>query len=305
MTALVIGGSGFIGSHLVDALVASGARVRVFDRAPERFRRPPPGVEFVSGSITDTAALAEALADIDTVYHLASTTVPTTANLDPVADIEGNLVPAVKLIGLMRAAGMKRLVYLSSGGTVYGIPEADTVPETHPLRPINSYGIVKVAVENYLMMEAHLHGLRPLILRASNPYGPRQGHQGVQGVVGTFLWRVVRDEPIQLWGDGSVVRDFIHVADLAGLCVAAERAGTTGILNAGSGEGHSIRDIVDTIARVTGRPLEPAYQPSRGYDVPRVVLDISLARRETGWSPTTGLAEGIAQTWDWVRAQTG
>lgn len=305
MRSLVLGGSGFIGSHLVDALLAEGGDVRVFDRSPERFRPKPAGIEFVQGSISDSAALAEVLVDVDVVYHLASTTVPTTANLDPVADIEGNLVSAVKLIELMRAADMKRIVYLSSGGTVYGIPTVDPVPETHALNPINSYGIVKVAVENYLMMETHLHGLRPLILRASNPYGPRQGHSGVQGVVGTFLGRIARGETIQIWGDGSVVRDFIHVSDLVKLAVAAERAGLEGVLNAGSGEGRSIMEVLDTIRRLSREQITPVFKPSRRFDVPRIVLDVTRAHAALGWSPETGLEDGIAETWAWLKAQEG
>ncbi len=304
MKVLVLGGNGFIGSHLVDSLLAVGARVRVFDRAPERYRPLLHGVEFMQGDWGDTAALAEALADVDTVFHLISTTVPGTSNLDPVGDIQSNLVHTVRLLELMRAAGVRRLVYLSSGGTVYGIPERDPVPEEHPLRPISSYGIVKVAIENYLLMEERLHGLQPVILRASNPYGPRQGHGGVQGVIGTFLWKIAHDEPIQLWGDGSIVRDFIHVRDLARLCVMVAQCGVTGCYNAGSGQGHSIAEIIETIDSVLGRRIEPIRKPGRGFDVPRVVLDISAVQQATGWKPEIGLADGVSETWEWVREQT-
>lgn len=304
MKVLVLGGNGFIGSHLVDSLLAVGARVRVFDRAPERYRPLLHGVEFMQGDWGDTAALAEALADVDTVFHLISTTVPGTSNLDPVGDIQSNLVHTVRLLELMRAAGVRRLVYLSSGGTVYGIPERDPVPEEHPLRPISSYGIVKVAIENYLLMEERLHGLQPAILRASNPYGPRQGHGGVQGVIGTFLWKIAHDEPIQLWGDGSIVRDFIHVRDLARLCVMVAQGGVTGCYNAGSGQGHSIAEIIETIDSVLGRRIEPIRKPGRGFDVPRVVLDISAVQQATGWKPEIGLADGVSETWEWVREQT-
>lgn len=304
MRALVLGGHGFIGSHLVDVLLAEGARVRVFDRAPERYRPALPGVDFMQADWGDTAVLAEALADVDTVFHLISTTVPGTSNLDPIGDIQSNLVHTVRLLELMRAAGVRRMVYLSSGGTVYGIPERDPVSEDHPLRPISSYGIVKVAIENYLFMEQQLHGLQPAILRASNPYGPRQGHGGVQGVIGTFLWKLAQGEPIQLWGDGSIVRDFIHVRDLARLCERVARNGSTGCFNAGSGQGRSIAEIIDTLGAVIGRPLEPVRKPGRGFDVPRVVLDIDKVRQATGWKPEIGLQEGIRETWEWVREQT-
>lgn len=303
MRALVIGGSGFIGSHLVDRLLAQGTHVRVYDRTSERFRPTPANVDFRSGDFGDRTTLAEALVDVDVVFHMLSTSVPSTSNLDPVADIQGNLIGTVRLLELMRSAGVRRMVYLSSGGTVYGPPQYDPVREDHPERPISSYGIVKTAIEKYILMEQHLHGLRPVILRASNPYGPRQGHGGVQGVIGTFLWRIAEDEPIHIWGDGSVVRDFIHVADLANLCAQCSEADFTGIYNAGSGEGTSIREIIDVIATVTGREMRPIYKPGRGFDVPRVVLDISAIRARLPWRPEISLSTGIEGTWNWLLQQ--
>ena len=305
MRVLVIGGCGFIGSHVVDVLVGQHCRVRVLDRRPESFRPPVPEVEYLAGDLSDTALLAEALSGMTAVIHLASTTVPATSNMDPVADITGNLIASVRLLQVMRTVGVRHLVYLSSGGTVYGIPQADPVAEDHPLRPVSSYGVVKVAVENYLHMERHLHGLRCCILRPSNPYGPRQGHTGLQGVIGTYLWNVLRNEPVEVWGDGSVVRDFIHVRDLAELCVAALHSDRSGIFNAGSGEGASINRIVEAVCRAAGREVTPVYKPGRAFDVPRVVLDIARARDAFGWAPRIGLMPGIAGTWDWVKAQAG
>ena len=301
MRALVIGGSGFIGSHLVDALIRVGYSVRTYDRAFERFRIKPQVVEFVQGDFSDSAMLAEALAGVDIVFHLLSVTVPSTSNLDPVADIEGNLVNSVRLLALMREAGVKRLVFLSSGGTVYGIPQCDPVTEDHPLQPISSYGIVKAAIEQYLHMEHHLHGLDYTVLRASNPYGPRQGYGGVQGVIGTYLWNYSHGEPLQLWGDGSVVRDFIYVEDLAELCVKSGQTEAVGCYNAGSGKGYSIRQIVDAISAVVGEDIKPEIRPGRGIDVPRSVLDINRAKQTFDWAPATPLEEGIRRSWAWVQ----
>lgn len=303
MKILILGGSGFIGSHVVDALLAKGHGVRIYDRVPERFRPVPSGVEFIPGEFADTASLAEALAGVDMVFHLVSTTVPPTAHLDPIADVQGNLINTIRLMDLMRAQGIKRLLYLSSGGTVYGVPTSDPVPESHALNPVTSYGIVKVAVENYIRAEQHLHGLKPVILRPSNPYGPRQGHGGVQGVIGTFMWRVANGEGMQLWGDGSIVRDFVHVRDLAELCVACAEQEITGTFNAGAGEGHSIRQVLEKIADVSGLPVEPELKPGRDFDVPRVVLDVSAVQAATGWAPRTGFHDGLAETWNWVLAR--
>lgn len=308
MKILLIGGCGFIGSHVVDRLRARDLAVRVFDRRPELFREPRPDVEYVMGDVAETSQVFEAMNDVDAVIHLVSTTVPATSNLDPVADIKGNLIATVRLLEMMRAAEVKKIVYLSSGGTVYGIPEVEQVPEEHPLRPISSYGIVKVAIENYLNMEQRLHGLSPIILRASNPYGPRQGHTGIQGIIGTHLWRTARGETVEVWGDGSVVRDYIHVTDLAELCVNAVLSeGVSGSFNAGSGTGASVSEIVDCISRTVqasgGSPVVPTYKPGRTFDVPKIVLDIAKARKELDWSPRIALDQGIAESWEWIRGQ--
>lgn len=303
MKVLVIGGCGFVGSHVVDALVEGRIGVRVLDRRPEAFRSPIKGVEYVIGDYAHAALLTEAVMGVDAVIHLASATVPATSNLDPSADIRGNLLPTVQLIEISRAVGVRNIVYLSSGGTVYGMPQTDPIAENHPLQPVSSYGIVKTAIEKYLHMEHHLHGLRYCVLRASNPYGPRQGHTGVQGVIGTYLWNIARGDPIEVWGDGQVVRDFIHVKDLASLCRKSLESAESGLFNAGSGDGVSIRKLVDIICQTTGRDITPIYKPGRNFDVPRVVLDIEVARKAFSWDPGTRLEMGIADFWQWVQAQ--
>jgi len=297
---LVIGGCGFIGSHIVDSLLARGHRVRVVDMKPEAFRAPVVGVDYVRGSFADLGVLAEALRDVDAVIHTASTTVPATSNLDPVADIQGNLIGTVHLLQAMRTSQVRKLVFLSSGGTVYGIPQCEVVDETHPLAPISSYGIVKVAIENYLHMESKLHGLDYVTLRASNPYGPRQGHAGLQGIIGTYLWKIAKGEPIEVWGDGSVVRDFIDVRDLAELVSMARESSINGCFNAGSGEGASVNRIVQLTSQITGHDLQPVYKPGRGFDVPRIVLDISRIRHAINWFPRIPLEQGMSESWDWM-----
>jgi len=303
MRALVTGGCGFIGSHVVDALVERGVTVKVVDRSAEVFREPVPSVEYVVGDFSDTSLMCEALMGMDAVVHLASTTVPSTSNIDPVADITGNLIATVRLIEGMRAVGVHNIVYMSSGGTVYGIPQTDPITEGHPLQPISSYGIVKSTIEKYLHMAHHLHGLRYCALRASNPYGPRQGHRGVQGVIGTYLWRTATGDLIEVWGDGSVVRDFIYVRDLADLCASVLESNVSGIFNVGQGTGASILDILGMIEKTVGKPLDPVFKPGRNFDVPRVVLDTSRARHAFHWAPKFDLQGGIDQTWDWVSQQ--
>lgn len=301
MRSLVIGGCGFIGSHIVDALLSKGQSVRVFDRQPERHRPPLQRIDYMYGDFSDRMAVAEALTGIDVVYHAVSTTFPGTANLDPASDVQDNLVSTLRLLDLMRDVGTKKIVYLSSGGTIYGPPEITPTPESHPLRPINSYGIVKTAIENYLMMYHELYGISAVSIRASNPYGERQGHSGVQGVISTFLNRVAMNEQIEIWGDGSVVRDYLHVSDLARASVVAGQSDFSGPVNIGSGEGQSLNDILETLRNVTEQDFKVIYKDARPIDVKRSVLDVSLAKSEFGWSTEIPLDEGISRTWAWLK----
>ena len=298
MKALVLGGTGFIGSHLVDLLLARGHQVRVLSRSPERHRPPLAGVDYRLARLGDTPAVAEALCGVEVVFHLAGATVPATAARDPVFDVEANLVGTLRLLGLLAGSGVKRLVYLSSGGTVYGVPETLPVPEDHCLMPICSYGIVKAAIEGYVRIFQRSHDVDCIVVRPSNPYGPRQGHFGVQGVIGTFLGRIRDGEPLEVWGDGSQVRDFLYVSDLAEFCLRAAEKGGGGVYNCGSGQGSSINDVIAVTEKVTGREVPVIRRPARGFDVPEVVLDISAARRDFGFQPRVGLEEGIRMTWE-------
>jgi UDP-glucose 4-epimerase len=171
------------------------------------------------------------------------------------------------------------------------------ITEDHPTNPISSYGVVKLAVEKYILMYQVLYGIAPVILRPSNPYGPRQGTSGIQGVVAAFLSRLKRGEPITIWGDGSTVRDYIHVSDLVALAVLAARSSETGLFNVGSGKGHSLNDIIETISRVIGIQPVVEHELGRDFDVRQIVLDATLAERKFGWKPVVSLDEGLAQTW--------
>lgn len=300
---LVIGGCGFIGSHIVDQLQERGHSVKVLDRHPEQYRASRHGVEYVFGDFTESAQILEALTGVDAVMHLASTTVPGTADLDPSADVRNNLLGTLSLLESMTRVGVSRILFLSSGGTVYGPPDIVPIPESHPLRPINSYGIVKTAIEHYLQTFEVTRGLLPISIRASNPYGPRQGHTGVQGVISTFLKRALAGEPIEIWGDGSVVRDYLHVGDLAEVCALAIASEKTGPYNAGFGEGVALTRIVDILQEVIGRDIAVVFKPSRKIDVSKSVLDVTRARADFCWTCRIGLREGIENTYRWLQQQ--
>jgi len=301
MRILVLGGTGFIGSHIVDALLEAGHVIKVLDRTLKyRNDKFPQHVEYIQADFSDSLVLLEALTGIDAVIHLVSSTVPGTSNLDPIADIQSNLVNSVNLFKAMQQADVKRIIYFSSGGTVYGNPMQLPISESHSTHPISSYGIIKLAIENYLFMHQKLYGLIPIVLRLSNPYGPRQGHLGAQGVVGTFLRQIMQNQPIKIWGDGSVIRDYIYIADAVSACLAAIDSEVQGVFNVGSGAGYSLLDIIQAIEDCTQQKAQLIFEPKRGFDVKEVVLDCSLAKEKFNWLPKYSLVQGVGFHYEWL-----
>lgn len=302
MRALILGGNGFIGSHIVDALLADRWTVRVLDRAMERFRPALPGVDYVLGDFGDTVALARALSGTDVVFHCVSTTLPKSSNEDPTFDVSSNVIQTIRLLEGCVREGIQKVVFLSSGGTVYGVPSMSPITEGHATDPECSYGITKLAIEKYLALFKQLHGLDYVILRPSNPFGIRQNPFGTQGAVAVFLGKASRGMPIEIWGDGEIVRDFVHVRDLAaGIVVAARLQTRSRVFNLGSGTGRSLNVVLGAIESVLGRRLTVNYTAGRIFDPPSIVLDISRARSELEWHPSVSMEEGIRETWDFVR----
>jgi len=302
MKALVIGGGGFIGTHLVERLLEKGHDVRIYGRNPSRFRGTPPGAEFVEGELGNHGLIRNALEGTEIVFHLVSTTLPKTSNDDPIFDVRSNLVDTIQLLEACVEAGVRKVVFPSSGGTVYGPPLSLPVTEEHPTEPITSYGIVKLAIEKYLGLFRHLHGLDYAALRISNAYGPYQDPAGQQGAISVFLERVREGRPITVWGDGAAVRDYLYVSDLMdALELAAEKETVHKVFNIGSGRGVSVHELLDLVSEATGKRPEIEYSPARALDVPASVLDVGLAARDLGWTPRTDLPEGISRTWAWLQ----
>lgn len=305
---LVLGGRGFIGSHLVEALLKNGHSVRSFDRPnskslPGNFAAQA-GLEMVEGDFANDSDVAPALQDCDICFHLISTTLPKTSNADPVFDIESNLVSTVRFLNQAVRKGVKKIVFVSSGGTVYGSTLHLPIDESHPTNPISSYGITKLAIEKYLGLFLELHGLEYSVLRLSNPYGERQRTDASQGVIAVFLSKVLRSEALEIWGDGSVVRDYIHISDvIRALLAAADRDTKERVLNIGSGHGTSVNEIIDVISRVTGKEVARTYLKARAFDVPASVLSIARASKALGWRPEVPLLEGVRRTADWILSQ--
>lgn len=297
---VILGGCGFLGSVVARRLLASGWHVRVFDKEGVdtwRLQGVLPQLELRTGDFMNAGDLARAIEGMPTVLHFVGTTIPQSSMNDIPFDIETNLLPTVRLLELMRARPSQRLVFASSGGTVYGVAaQHRPLLETDPTEPISSYGVSKLAVEKYIQLFGYNYGLPYVILRLANPYGESQSVGRPQGAVGVFLHKALRGEELSVWGDGSVVRDFIYEADVA---TATETVLTgaipSGIYNIGSGVGTSLNDLIEALRQRCHLPCKVSYDPSRTFDVPYNVLAIDKIRRTTGWAPEFSLVDGLGR----------
>lgn len=306
MNCLVLGGAGFIGSHIVEALVSRGHNVRVFDLSnisTRNIEQCLDRVEVMGGDFNNINDVSPALENIDVVVHLVCTTLPGPSNENPVYDVESNIIGTLNLLEKAVQKGVKKIIFSSSGGTVYGVPQMLPIPEDHRTDPSCSHGITKLAIEKYLGLFRHLYDLDYVVLRIGNPYGERQRIDNVQGVIGVFLGRTLLGETITVWGDGSVARDYFYIDDLVSAFVSVVESDTKSrIYNIAGGQAYSLMDILSIIREVTGEDPPVRFAPARKLDVPVSCLNIGRAKSELGWMPSTPLREGIAKTWKWVKS---
>lgn len=261
-------------------------------------------VAVVTGQFGDRLALANAVDGQDIVFHLVAGSVPQSSNRDPAAELATAPIATLNLLEICRSARIRKLVFASSGGAVYGIPRAIPIPEQAPTDPISAYGISKLMIEKSLHLYRHLHGIDYQILRIANPYGRFQLGTKHQGLIGSYIHRVLTDQPLEVWGTGSVVRDFLHIDDVSDAFLGAVAyQGPHKVLNVGSGRGLSVHQIIAELKVAFGRDDLPCvHRPSRAADVPANVLDTALIRSELGWQPRVPLQTGLTGTIAWMRA---
>jgi UDP-glucose 4-epimerase len=297
MRVLVTGGAGFIGSHVVDALLARGDDVHVVDNLATGSRENlSTGAELHELDIRD-AAIETLGAELrpDVVLHLAAQADVGTSVKRPDFDAEVNVVGTVRVLEAARAASA-RVVFTSSGGAIYGECE-EPATEDHARLPLSPYAVSKLAGEEYIAAWNRLHGTSHVVLRLANVYGPRQIPELEGGVVAIFLNRLAGGETCSIFGDGAQVRDFVHVGDVAAAFLRAAETGT-GTYNVGTGVATSVLDLYRACARAAGVDQEPNFAQARSGDLRRSVIDASRAERELSWRAETPLADGIAHTWD-------
>lgn len=299
---LLIGGTGFFGSALACALAAAHNEVHVLSRSVQAGVRH--GITFHRGSQDDVSVVTPLLARAGTVIHLASTTTPGLSAGRSSVDAIENLLPAARLMEIMAVHPPARLVFVSTGGAIYGNPVQLPVSETHPSHPLSSHGAGKAALEAFFSSFAHCNTIPLTILRPSNLYGPGQALRNGFGLIRTLLEKVRLGTDFELWGDGGTIRDYLYIDDAVGAVTALmDNTECEGTFNLGSGAGTTTDELINLIQRVTKRDVAVLRRPARQVDVRAVYLDSTRLETLTGWKPTVDLEQGLRHTWRWLLTQ--
>ena len=305
LTTLIVGGGGFIGSHLVALLVEKGSRNIIVAGRQPRPRFPlVTGARYVQGDISNARVLRGLLDQCDEVIDLAYATVPKTSFDDPVLDVLSNLPTSVALLRESARSNLRRFILVSSGGTVYGNAKHLPIDERHPTNPISPYGITKLALEKYAQMFCCLESLPAIIVRPSNAYGIHQLGNLIQGFVGASIHATLQGKEIEVFGQRGTTRDYIFVTDVAeGINAALEHGIVGETYNIGTGIGLNNRDVLDLldlVAQPSGYSVRTRVLPERAFDVVANVLSSARLTSVSGWLPRTTFEEGIRLTWQWA-----
>lgn len=301
MNITILGGCGFIGSHLAEAFISEKLNVTIFDHNNAdrtNLLKIEKKIRFLGGDFLNIKDIAQAVSGAEIVVHLISFTLPSNSLKNPAYDIETNIIASVNLLEECIRAKVRKVIFLSSGGTVYGIPLHLPIPETHPLNPVSPYGLSKMAIEKYLGLYSYHYGLDYTVLRLSNPYGVRQNPQAGQGVIATWVNQVKNCESIEIWGDGEIVRDYIYIVDaIDAIKTATLRGSDQKIFNVGSGKGYSLNQLHRIMEDAIGQEIPIVYKNGRKVDVPTNILDVSLIKDVYAWQAKASLKDGLQKLW--------
>lgn len=304
---LILGADGFLGSNLTESLSKERKyQIRAFDLFPDGLSRNldhlRDEIEIFHGNFLNKYDLRKALKDIDYVFHFISLTTPGSSMEDPLVDIDTNVRGTIRLLDECVKAKIKKIIFPSSGGAIYGNQEKDYLKEEDPLNPISPYAISKLTIEKYLEYYRIHKRLDHLIIRLSNPYGPKQNIVGSQGIIPIFLNLIKEGKSITIFGDGENVRDYIYIDDAIENIkkLAFKKKIEYRVYNIGSGKGATINKILEIIRKISGRKVKINKLPARDSDVRSVVLNTNRIKKEISFNPKTNLEEGIRKTWEWV-----
>lgn len=299
----VLGANGFIGGYLCKGLVSSGYYVNAFDRVYDNqlLDKLEGKIQFYTGDISNDSLLEEVIRNTDVLFHLVYTTTPATSDTNIVYDIFSNLIGAISVLQMSAKYKVKKIIFPSSGGAVYGIHPTDSaLKEDFNTQPISSYGVTKIAIEKYLYIFEKNYGLKYVVLRLANPYGPKSSGFS-QGVIPAFINNILHGIPLTVWGNGDVVRDYIYIDDVISAFIKSiHYQGEERVFNIGSGIGVSINQLISILEVCVGEKLIINSQMPRACDVPCIRLDISKAVKHLGWYPLVSIEDGIKLTCDFM-----
>ena len=303
---VVTGGAGFLATNFLHALRPEDGDVVAIDRRAPRWPVTRPGIRYLERDVREVESYRREIVPGSVVVHMASCSYPGKAEDRIESDIQDNVLGTVRLAQACADVGARALLFLSSGGTVYGDQPLSPLPEDAPTRPVSAYGAMKIAIEHYLHVIHHLRGLPVACLRPSNPFGP--WHEGAgQGAINVFFAKLLKGEEIEIWGDGSQVRDFIPVEDVASAIRSIGLSFTEGsdTFNIGTGFGRTVTDVLAEAERLTGITANARRFPARPVDVTSNVLDIQKMKERFGWEPAVPFDDAMRRTSEWVRSQAG
>jgi UDP-glucose 4-epimerase len=307
MQCLVTGGAGFVGSHLMEQLISEKHSVTCLDDfstgKEKNLDNIANEIQLIKGDIRDGEIIREALKDVDYLFHLAAQISVSRSVREPLFDASVNIEGMINLLDVTRDSTVKRFIYMSTGGAIYGEPESIPASESALEEPISPYGLSKLVGEKYLRWFHRIYGIPYTIIRPANIYGPRQDPLGEAGVISIFLGRIKNNEPLEIFGDGKDTRDYVYVNDIAEICINAMHSSSIDTFNAGTGTQTNLLELINTIEKVTQVDAEKKFCDPRPGDVKQIALDSKKAYEQLGWKPRTDLTTGIQKTWEWFLNQ--